>query len=773
MPLSTRFPQGAAVRLQALPRPLLLPLAIGLLVRCGPSGPGSPTEAPDLPDPAGAPRLAAVSPEVAELRVRGDDPIEFHVEATSPRSLPLSITFLVDGDLRATASTFVFVPPAPGSYRVEAVVTDGELATTRAWTVIVDAAPPPNVPPTAVLGVEPGGGTAPLAVRFRVEGADPDGTVVRWRLEVVGPEPVIVEREAPIDTVLVLGAGDWQATAIVVDDAGSGTIVTRAIPVSSPNQPPVATLRVEPAIGAAPLDALVEGEGTDIDGAVARHRVDLDGDGAWDIDGAAPIRESVRFERPGSWWVRLAVTDDRGAEARDSVRVRVTEPPPPPPPPANAPPTASLSVTPSVGDAPLAVAAHAAGFDSDGTIAEVRIDFDGDGVPDAAGPGPVLAATFVFESPGTRTVRATIVDDDGATATDVATVTVRNASNLPPTGSLTLDGASGDAPLEVTITATGADPDGRIVGWEIEAYEGDGFVELDASRTRTLVYAFRESPYRPRLRLTDDAGATTVVVGPPVTVYRPIGGGIGSITGNPRFDATGIAPAVWSNGADPWRFRVTVVTPAGHPLPGVPLRAIPTRAPLSAPDGTPLGPGAAPGPGVLVTGGDGAAEGTLVTSLSTRIEEAPVIGFRPFDVLIEADAGHAEWRPVTRLEGLNANSTVSASTSRLILHPANVSVCPGTPVELEIQAFDRTDAPRPSSPTVGAYAELRYTDGSILRAAPLPGYGDWRTDGQGVIGFSYLPSRSDQSRLVQAWVDGQPIDELVVLALRPVSECGI
>ncbi|HUP19586.1 MAG TPA: hypothetical protein VM778_06505, partial [Gemmatimonadota bacterium] len=218
-------------------------------------------------------------PGTAEVRVETGGQVEFRVEATSPRLLPLSITFLVDGAVRASTSSFVFEADSPGSYRVVARVTDGELVTTREWTVEVQPPPPVNQSPTAVLGIEPGSGTAPLAARFRVQGGDPDGTLVRWRLELVGPDPVIVERTAPIDTVLVLGAGNWQATAVVEDDGGATAVATLPVTVSPPNQPPVATLRVDPSEGAAPLEALVEGSGVDPDGSVVSYRVDLDGDG--------------------------------------------------------------------------------------------------------------------------------------------------------------------------------------------------------------------------------------------------------------------------------------------------------------------------------------------------------------------------------------------------------------------------------------------------------------------------------------------------------------
>lgn len=739
-------------------------------VVCSPAGPDASD--PEGPDPSDAPRLVSVSPDVDEVRMEAGASVEFHLEATSPRDKALTITFLVDGDPRVVAPTFAFEPGATGTYRVSAVVSDGELETTHEWIVTVE--PLPNVAPGAVLSIEPGSGVAPLRSRIRVQGDDPDGRVIRYRLEILGPATLTVERGAPIDTVLTLVAGSWQATAIVEDDRGATAVASRAIDVSPPNLPPAPRLQVDPASGTAPLDALVDAGGSDPDGVITSYRLEVEGE--FEIESSSPIRRFARFERAGSFWVLLSVTDDRGAEARDSVTVRVSErasePPPPPPPPTNAGPTARLVVSPAEGEAPLEVEAHAVGEDADGIVTAIRIDFDGDGQPDAAAEDASLDAAFRYENAGTYTVRATAVDDDGAVASATATVTVRPPANQPPTGSLSLSVTSGDAPLEVRASADGSDPDGRIVKWEIEANEGDGFLVLDESRTATLVYAFDEESYRPRLRLTDDAGAIVVIVGPAVAVYRPIAGADASVSGNPRFDATAIAPAVWSDGADRWRFVVTVLDPDGEPLPDVPLRVIPTRSPLDAPDGTSLGPGATLGAGGLRTGANGTAVGTLTTTLSTRIERAPVIDFQPFALRIEADAGHGQWRGVGRLEGLNANTTVSATTSRVVVHPGNEAVCPGSPIEIEVQARSRPDAPSPGSPAGGRYAELRYTDGSILQAAPRPGYGTWRTDGAGVIRFTYSPARADQSTLVEAWVDGQPIGELAIIALKPASQCS-
>lgn len=740
-------------------------IAALFVVVCSPVG---PDPANDPPDPDDAPVLAGFSPGVDEVRVEAGARVEFQVVATSPRALPLTVTYLVDGALRAVSPAFAFEAEAPGTYTVSAIVSDGELETDREWTVTVAAA---NLPPGAVLAIEPGGGQAPLAARVRVGGGDPDGEVVRYRLEVVGPAPLVLERAAPIDTVLLLAAGHWQATAIVEDDRGAISTASRAIDVVPPNLPPVAALHVDPISGSAPLDVQVEAGGSDPDGRIAEYRLEIDGEIA--VDSATPIQRAVRFESAGAFLVRLSVTDDRGAEARDSLVVFVAPraPDPPPPPPGNSPPVVALQVTPIDGTAPLEVTARATATDPDGVVTAVGIDFDGDGRPDAEAAGAEIEATFRYQTPGSWTVRATAADDRGAQRTAVASVTVR-PSNLPPTGSLSLSVTSGDAPLSVLASASGSDPDGTIVKWEIEADAGDGFLEMDGSLAASLVYPFDESTYRPRLRLTDDRGAVTVVAGPEVTVYRPIGDADASVRGNDAFSSTSIAPAVWADGQDRWRVAVTVRDRGGEPLADVPLRLVALREALSAPDGTSLGPGASVASGGLRTDGGGSATGTLTTTLSTRIEAAPVIAFQPFALAIEADGGHGRWLEVARLQGLNANTTVSATASRVAIHPQNQAVCPGDAIEIEVVALSRPDAPAPGAPATGRFAELRYTDGSILRATPKPGYADWRTDGAGGIRFGYVPTRADQSKLVEAWVDGQPIGQLGIIALKPVSQCA-
>jgi PKD repeat protein len=94
----------------------------------------------------------------------------------------------------------------------------------------------------------------------------------------------------------------------------------------------------------------------------------------------------------------------------------------------DAPPSASLVVTPSSGAAPLQVTADASGStDTDATpIGSYSFSF-GDG-SNVVGPQPGATATHTYTIPGTYTVTVTVTDTADQTATATSEVTAQNAN---------------------------------------------------------------------------------------------------------------------------------------------------------------------------------------------------------------------------------------------------------------------------------------------------------------------------------------------------------
>jgi PKD repeat protein len=127
-------------------------------------------------------------------------------------------------------------------------------------------------------------------------------------------------------------------------DIGGGTI--RRIQYFSGNQPPVAVAGASPTSGAAPLAVNFDGTGSsDPDGDALTYAWDLDGDGAF--DDASIARPTHTYAQPGTYSVKLQVTDARGASNVSSA-VAITANNTPPTPTITAP---VLGTTWKVGDA--------------------------------------------------------------------------------------------------------------------------------------------------------------------------------------------------------------------------------------------------------------------------------------------------------------------------------------------------------------------------------------------------------------------------------------
>ena len=170
----------------------------------------------------------------------------------------------------------------------------------------------------------------------------------------------------------------------------------------------------------------------------------------------------------------------------------------------NQPPTASF--TSSVNNLTASVDASGSS-DPDGSIVSYAWDF-GDG---STGSG--VTAQRTYATAGTYTVRLTVTDDRGATASTTRQVTVLSPNQLP-TSSFTWSA------LGLTASFNGAgstDPDGSIVSYAWDFGDGGTGTGVTAQRT----YAAGGS-YTVRLTVTDDRGATAVSTAT-VTVTAPQG----------------------------------------------------------------------------------------------------------------------------------------------------------------------------------------------------------------------------------------------------------
>lgn len=166
----------------------------------------------------------------------------------------------------------------------------------------------------------------------------------------------------------------------------------------------------------------------------------------------------------------------------------------------NKPPVADFSASPNG----LSVGVNgAASSDPDGSIASYAWNF-GDG-----GTANGVSASRTYAVAGSYNITLTVTDNQGATASKTAQVTVSGGVvNKPPTASLTSPTAStvaaaGDA---VTLSATAADSDGSVA--KVAFFINGALVGEDSSAPFAVSWTARAGVNDIVARATDDKGAS-------------------------------------------------------------------------------------------------------------------------------------------------------------------------------------------------------------------------------------------------------------------------
>jgi PKD repeat protein len=371
----------------------------------------------------------------------------------------------------ATTATASHAYTAAGTYTVKLTVTDNDGATGVSTSSVTVTAPRVNQAPTASFTAT----TSNLAVS--VDGtasADTDGTLASYAWTFGDGSSA----STPTASHSYVAAGTYTVTLRVTDNEGATGTATKSVTVAPPaNVPPTASFTSSTSA----LRVSVDGSSSsDSDGTVAGYAWTF-GDGGT----ATTTTASHTYAAPGTYTVTLTVTDDKGATGVSTSSVVVTKAP-------NAAPTASF--TASASDLAVSVDGTSSS-DSDGTIASYAWDF-GD-----AGTATTAKASHTFSKAGSYSVKLTVTDNDGATASSTQVVTVTTpAANVPPTSAFTTT-TSG-----LAITADGStstDSDGTVAGYAWTFGDGGTATGKTTNHTYTTAGTFTVS-----LTVTDDKGAT-------------------------------------------------------------------------------------------------------------------------------------------------------------------------------------------------------------------------------------------------------------------------
>jgi len=301
------------------------------------------------------------------------------------------------------------------------------------------------------------------------------------------------------------GYQDYTTTVYILP-GGTRTLNVTLTPLVI-NQPPVAQFTFAPAAPRVGDWVYFDASASyDPDGTIANYQWDFQNDGVFDATGKIAF---FRYTAPGTYTVRLVVTDDKGATASTTKSVVVS------PLVVNQPPVAQFTFTPESPRAGDWIQFDAsASYDPDGTITNYQWDFQNDGTFDATGK----IAFFRYTAPGTYTVRLVVTDDKGATASATKSMVVSPlVVNQPPVAQFTFSPATPQVGQTVMFNGTASyDPDGSIVAYQWDL-NGDGAPDQNGPVVAWIYTA--PGAYTVTLTVTDNLGATatasqTVVVLP-------------------------------------------------------------------------------------------------------------------------------------------------------------------------------------------------------------------------------------------------------------------
>lgn len=273
--------------------------------------------------------------------------------------------------------------------------------------------------------------------------------------------------------------GTFQVTLRVTDKFDATAEATISIDVQEPadNALPLASIEAFPNQitegDSVKLDATLS---SDQDGTILRYEWDFDGDQIFDDVTYDTSTIQHTYEDAGTYNATVRVMDNLGGTDKASVTVTVLGAT------GNMPPTATMTVNPTGGAAPLAVQLDASGsVDTDGTIVKYEWDLNGDGTfEDDSGTTP-NNSTILTEN-GVYNLMVKIHDDEGATAKAIVPVVV----GTPPTAKLKTSIDTDDTPPQrvsedpspITFDASESfDIDGQITdfSWDIN---NDGVFEI-------------------------------------------------------------------------------------------------------------------------------------------------------------------------------------------------------------------------------------------------------------------------------------------------------
>jgi PKD repeat protein len=250
-------------------------------------------------------------------------------------------------------------------------------------------------------------GQAPLNISFTCDGSDPDGKLERFLWD-FGDGATSDQRNI---NHTYFWRGKFYARLTVWDDKGKTARDTIEINVFDYHTP-IASASANTTSGKLPLTISFKGSGYDSDGTIDSYY--------WEFgDGTTSTEQNPThvYEKTGTFYAHLTVTDNDGEINVDSLEINVIE---------NYPPVAHASADVTSGRAPLSVQFRGEGEDHDGSIKSYQWIFE-DAIIPKNRVSTEQEINHVYWLPGVYLATFTVSDNDGATDTVVIQIEVEES----------------------------------------------------------------------------------------------------------------------------------------------------------------------------------------------------------------------------------------------------------------------------------------------------------------------------------------------------------
>jgi PKD repeat protein len=420
-------------------------------------------------------------------------------------------------------ATIVFHEPS--NYQICLTVTDNaglknNQAACEMISVTEEINKPELVPPTAKLNLSPTSGPAPQTVTLDASrSSDVDGSIVQCEWYANGQIINGCSTQITFDA-----AGKYNITLTVTDNDGLTGTATGSVTLDEEPElvPPTAKLNLSPTSGTAPVEVILDGNGsTDFDGNITQCEWRANGQL---LDGC---RTQIMFDADGEYHVTLTVTDNDGLTDTATGSVTVSK--------ALQKPIAQFTINPTEGIAPQLVTLNAlSSYDSDGGIE--KCEWQASNGQTAFGCKTQMTLTQA----GSHKITLTVTDNDGLTAQAEQTVTL----STPPVAQMTINPLDGVAPLTVTLDALSSyDSDGGIEKCEWQASNGQ-----TAFGCKTQMTFNDAGQHDITLTVTDNSGLTAQAKSQTVKVVLPAKPPVAQMNLNPQ---NGLAPLTINLDASP------------------------------------------------------------------------------------------------------------------------------------------------------------------------------------------------------------------------------